>query len=168
LKDVARISGLKRLRFTTSHPKDFSDDLIQCFREIDILCHQIHLPVQAGSDSILKKMSRKYTIADYLQKIVALRSSCPGIAITTDIIVGFPGETDSDFEQTLHLLEKVRFDGSFSFKYSDRPGTKSSLLDGKVTEIIKTERLSRFQKRQDEISLEKNSAFTGKTLSVMV
>ncbi len=168
LKDVARIPGLKRLRFTTSHPKDFSDDLIQCFLEIDILCHQIHLPVQAGSDTILKKMSRKYTIADYLQKIVALRTSCPDIAITTDIIVGFPGETDRDFEQTLHLLEQVRFDGSFSFKYSDRPGTKSSLLEGKITEIIKTERLSRFQTRQDEISLEKNSAFTGKTLSVMV
>jgi tRNA-2-methylthio-N6-dimethylallyladenosine synthase len=168
LKDVARIPGLKRLRFTTSHPKDLSEDLIQCFREIDILCHQMHLPVQAGSDSILKKMSRKYTIADYLQKVDALRYSCPDIAITTDIIVGFPGETDSDFENTMHLLEQVRFDGSFSFKYSDRPGTQSSLLDGKVTEIIKAERLSRFQTRQDEISLEKNSAFTGKTLSVMV
>ena len=168
LKDAACISGLKRLRFTTSHPKDLSDDLIQCFQEIEILCHQIHLPVQTGSDSILKKMNRKYTRASYLQKIDSLRSYCPDIAITTDIIVGFPGETDEDFEQTMRLLEQVRFDGSFSFKYSDRPGTKSRLLDGKVIEKIKSERLSRFQARQDEISLEKNSALIGKTLAVMV
>ena len=152
LKDVAR-SGLKRLRFTTSHPKDLSDDLIHCFKEIEILCNQIHLPVQAGSDSVLKKMNRKYTITDYLHKVDALRSSCPDIAITTDIIVGFPGETDTDFEQTMNLLEEVRFNGSFSFKYSDRTGTKSSGFGEKVPEKTKTERLSRFQMRQDEISL---------------
>jgi tRNA-2-methylthio-N6-dimethylallyladenosine synthase len=167
LKDVAQ-SGLKRLRFTTSHPKDLSEDLIECFREIKILCHQIHLPVQAGSNSILKKMNRKYTIADYLHKVDALRSSCPDIAITTDIIVGFPGETDKDFEQTMHLLEEVRFNGSFSFKYSDRPGTQSSQFGEKVPEIIKAERLSRFQMRQDEISHDKNNAFTDTSLAVMV
>ena len=167
LKEVAR-SGLKRLRFTTSHPKDLSDDLIACFQEIEILCHQIHLPVQAGSDSILQKMNRKYTIADYLHKVNALRASCPDIAITTDIIVGFPGETDTDFEQTMRLLEEVRFNGSFSFKYSDRSGTKSSGFGEKVTEEIKAERLSRFQMRQDEISLEKNSAFTDTSMTVMV
>lgn len=167
LKDVAQ-SGLKRLRFTTSHPKDLSDDLMECFQEIEILCHHIHLPVQAGSDSILKKMNRKYTITDYLHKVDYLRSSCPDIAITTDIIVGFPGETDRDFEQTMHLLEEVRFNGSFSFKYSDRPGTKSSGFMEKVTEKIKAERLCRFQTRQDEISLEKNSAFTDTSLAVMV
>ena len=167
LKDVAQ-SGLKRLRFTTSHPKDLSDDLIQCFQEIEILCNQIHLPVQAGSDSVLKKMNRKYTVTDYLHKVDALRSSCPDIAITTDIIVGFPGETDNDFEQTMRLLEEVRFNGSFSFKYSDRSGTKSSGFGEKVTEKIKAERLSRFQARQDEISLEKNSAFTDTSMTVMV
>jgi tRNA-2-methylthio-N6-dimethylallyladenosine synthase len=168
LRDIACISGLKRLRFTTSHPKDLSDDLIRCFQEIDILCHQIHLPVQAGSDSILQRMNRKYTIAEYLQKVALLRSYCPDIAITTDIIVGFPGESDTDFEQTMSLLENVGFDGSFSFKYSDRPGTKSTELEGKVAENIKAERLSRFQSRQNAISLSKNSSFIDTSLSVMV
>jgi len=168
LEDIARISGLKRIRFTTSHPKDLSEDLMRCFRDIDILCHQIHLPVQAGSNAVLKRMNRKYTIGKYLQKIDVLRAYCPDIAITTDIIVGFPGETANDFEQTMILLEKVRYDGSFSFKYSDRPGTKSSELQEKVAESIKSQRLSRFQTRQDEISLEKNSAFIGKSLPVMV
>jgi tRNA-2-methylthio-N6-dimethylallyladenosine synthase len=168
LRDVSCISELKRIRFTTSHPKDLSDDLMRCFKDIDILCRQIHLPVQAGSDSVLLRMNRKYTIASYLQKVAALRSYCPDIAITSDIIVGFPGETDWDFEQTMNLLENVRFDGSFSFKYSDRPGTKSCELEEKVPENIKAERLSCFQARQDEISLEKNSVFTGTTLPVMI
>jgi tRNA-2-methylthio-N6-dimethylallyladenosine synthase len=168
LEDIARISGLKRIRFTTSHPKDLSDDLMQCFRDIDILCNQIHLPVQAGSDAVLKKMNRKYTVAQYLKKVDALREYCPDIAITTDIIVGFPGETDGDFEKTIDLLERVRYDGSFSFKYSDRPGTKSTELQEKIAEEVKSQRLNRFQTRQDEISLEKNSAFIGKTLPVMV
>ena len=167
LKDVAQ-TGLKRLRFTTSHPKDLSEDLIECFQDIKTLCHQIHLPVQAGSDSILKKMNRNYTIADYLHKVGALRSACPDIAITTDIIVGFPGETDTDFEQTMHLLEEVGFNGSYSFKYSDRPGTKSSGFKEKVTEQIKAERLYRFQTRQDEISLEHNSTLIETSLAVMV
>jgi tRNA-2-methylthio-N6-dimethylallyladenosine synthase len=168
LRDVASISGLKRIRFTTSHPKDLSDDLMRCFQDIAILCHQIHLPVQAGSDSVLLRMNRNYSINSYLQKVSTLRSYCPDIAITTDIIVGFPGETERDFEQTMNLLEHVRFDGSFSFKYSDRPGTQSSGLDGKVPEKIKAERLSCFQSRQDQISLEKNSAFIGTTVPVLI
>jgi tRNA-2-methylthio-N6-dimethylallyladenosine synthase len=168
LRDVACIAGLERLRFTTSHPKDLSEDLICCFRELDLLCNQIHLPVQAGSDSVLQRMNRQYSIASYLEKISALRSYSPDIAISTDIIVGFPGETDDDFEQTMNLLESVRFDSSFSFKYSDRPGTKSSEMGRKITEAIKSERLCRFQARQNEISLEKNCAFIGKTLDIMV
>ncbi|MDR3631076.1 MAG: tRNA (N6-isopentenyl adenosine(37)-C2)-methylthiotransferase MiaB [Desulfocapsaceae bacterium] len=168
LREVAEIEGLKRLRFTTSHPKDLSEDLMRCFRDIDILCHQIHLPVQAGSDLILQEMNRKYTIEKYLQKVADLRAYCPDIAITTDMIVGFPGETDQDFEQTINLLEHVRYDGSFSFKYSDRPGTKSTELPQKVDEKIKAERLCRFQTLQNMISLEKNSAFVGKSLKIMV
>jgi tRNA-2-methylthio-N6-dimethylallyladenosine synthase len=168
LRDISNLTGLERLRFTTSHPKDLSDDLIRCFQDIKILCHQIHLPVQAGSDSVLQRMNRKYSIAEYLQKVDNIRSSCPDIAITTDIIVGFPGETDWDFEQTMNLLETVRYDGSFSFKYSDRPGTKSINLEEKVAEHVKAERLSRFQSRQDEISLAKNSAFIDIPLTVMV
>jgi tRNA-2-methylthio-N6-dimethylallyladenosine synthase len=168
LEEISGITGLKRIRFTTSHPKDLSDDLMRCFRDIDILCHQIHLPVQAGSDTVLERMNRKYTIDKYLIQINRLREYCPDIAITTDIIVGFPGETDADFEKTMDLLEKVRYDGSFSFKYSDRSGTKSQELPEKIAEAIKSERLQRFQARQDQISLEKNSAFIGKMLPLMI
>ena len=168
LEDIANISGLKRIRFTTSHPKDLSDELMRCFVDISILCRQIHLPVQAGSDFVLARMNRKYTIAYYLKKVEALRNYCPDIAITTDVIVGFPGETDNDFEQTLALLEEVRYDGSFSFKYSDRPGTKSCNLDGKVPEEVKGIRLNTFQSRQNQISLQNNNALVGKTLPVMI
>ncbi len=168
LQDIAGISGLRRIRFTTSHPKDLSGELMRCFRDIDILCHQIHLPVQAGSDAVLKRMNRKYTVAEYQDKIDALRGYCAEIAITTDIIVGFPGETEDDFEQTMKLLERVRFDGSFSFKYSDRPGTKASELSEKIAEDVKSKRLGLFQKRQDEISLAKNGEFVGKKLIVMM
>jgi tRNA-2-methylthio-N6-dimethylallyladenosine synthase len=168
LHDVAQIDGLRRLRFTTSNPKDLSDELIDCFAEIDILCPQFHLPVQSGSDSILKRMNRKYSIKEYLQKVDGLRKVCPQVAITTDIIVGFPGETEEDFEGTMNLLETVQYNGSFSFKYSDRPGTKAQLLDSKVPEPVKSDRLQRFQKRQDEISLEKNRSYVGDTLMILV
>lgn len=168
LHQVAEIKGLLRLRFTTSHPKDLSDELIHCFRDIDILCPQFHLPVQSGSDAILKKMNRKYTIEGYLAKVEKLFSCRPDLALTTDIIVGFPGEKDGDFQLTMDLLEKVRYHGSFSFKYSDRPGTRSSGFTDKINEETKTARLARFQKRQDEISLEKNKAFLNSVQKVMI
>ncbi len=168
LHETANVSGVKRLRFTTSHPKDLTEELMKCFRDIDILCPQFHLPVQAGSNSVLKKMNRKYTIESYLEKVHILRSYCPEIVLTTDVIVGFPGETDADFDLTMSLLEEVRFAGSFSFKYSDRPGTSSSTFQAKVDEQIKSKRLQRFQKRQDEISLEHNKRHIGKKLPVMI
>lgn len=168
LHAVAKIEGLQRLRFTTSNPKDLTDRLISCFSEIPTLCPQFHLPVQAGSDSVLKRMNRKYTVAEYLILVDKLRQHRPDIAITTDMIVGFPGETDEDFEKTMELLETVRFHGSFSFKYSDRPGTASLKLDGKVDERVKSERLARFQKRQDEICLEQNRLYVGQIVKVMV
>jgi len=168
LQDVSRIDGLKRLRFTTSHPKDISDSLIECFATIDNLCPQIHLPVQCGSDRILKRMNRKYSIADYLKKVDCLRSARPDIAITTDMIVGFPGETDEDFQLTMDLLETVRYHGSFSFKYSDRPGTAAKRFDGKLSEEEKGARLQRFQKRQDQISQERNSEYVGRVLPILV
>jgi tRNA-2-methylthio-N6-dimethylallyladenosine synthase len=165
---VAEISGLQRLRFTTSHPKDLSDDLIRCFREIPLLCPQFHLPVQSGSDAVLRKMNRKYSIQEYLEKVEKLFLSRHDIALTTDIIVGFPGETDEDFLLTMDLLEKVRFHGSFSFKYSDRPGTISSSFPDKIPEEIKSQRLATFQVRQDDISLERNREYLGTTQQVMV
>ena len=168
LHRVAEIGGLQRLRFTTSHPKDLSDELIGCFRDIAILCPQFHLPVQSGSDAVLKRMNRHYTVANYLEKVDALFSCRPDLALTTDIIVGFPGETVDDFALTMDLLERVRFHGSFSFKYSDRPGVRSCDFDGKISEEVKSERLAVFQRRQDEISLERNSAYVGSRQEIMI
>ena len=168
LRQVASIPGLRQLRFTTSNPKDLSDDLMRCFAEVDILCRQFHLPVQSGSNRILSLMNRKYSRELYLEKVASLRSYCPEIAITTDMIVGFPGETDEDFEDTMSLLEEVRYHGSYSFKYSDRPGTRSAEFEEKVDESLKAERLLRFQTRQDEICLEHNRNYVGKELSMMV
>ncbi|MCP4338945.1 MAG: tRNA (N6-isopentenyl adenosine(37)-C2)-methylthiotransferase MiaB [Desulfobulbaceae bacterium] len=168
LRDVSAITGLKRLRFTTSNPKDLTDELMRCFRDIKNLCPQFHLPVQAGSDETLKRMNRKYTIAQYTEQVNKLREYCPGIALTTDVIVGFPGETDADFEGTMALLESVKFHGSYSFKYSDRPGTRASQFAEKIDEEVKSERLARFQKRQDEISLERNREYIGKVKKVMI
>ncbi len=168
LRQVAALSGLRRLRFTTSNPKDLTDALMRCFAEIPALCPHFHLPVQSGSDRILAAMNRKYTIADYLERVAVLRRYRPDLALGTDIIVGFPGETDADFAQTMELLETVRFHASFSFKYSDRPGTRSADLRDKVSERVKSERLSHFQKRQDEICLERNIEYIDKILEVMI
>jgi len=168
LRKVAAVSGLQRLRFTTSNPKDLSDELMRCFADLENLCPHFHLPVQSGSDRILKLMNRKYTISEYLQKVETLKSYSPDIAIATDMIIGFPGETDEDFEQTMELLETVRFHGSFSFKYSDRPNTRSASFENKVPEAVKSERLHVFQRRQDEISLERNNEYIGKEIEVMV
>ena len=168
LTEVSAIDGLERLRFTTSHPKDLSDRLIDCFARLPNLCPQIHLPVQSGSDRILKRMNRKYTIDDYLERVDRLKSIRPDIAITTDMIVGFPGETEEDFQQTMNLLETVRYHGSFSFKYSDRPETRAADLDGKLSEQEKGRRLQLFQKRQDEISLERNREYLDRTLPILI
>lgn len=168
LQMVAGIPGVKRLRFTSSNPQDLSTDLMQCFAELDNLCPHFHLPVQSGSNAVLKRMQRKYTRELYLEKVDILRSFCPEIAISTDMIIGFPGESEQDFELTMDLLETIRFHGSFSFKYSDRPNTRSADFTDKVDDHVKGERLQRFQKRQDQISLQRNRDFIGQTVEVMV
>lgn len=168
LRRVSAIDGLERLRFTTSNPKDLTDELMSCFKDVKNLCPQFHLPVQAGSDAVLKAMNRKYRIDQYLAQVNKLREYCPSIALSTDIIVGFPGETDEDFEKTMELLETVRYHGSFSFKYSDRPGTRASDFDNKIDEAVKTERLARFQARQDEISLERNEEYVGQVKTILI
>jgi len=168
LRAVAAVAGIQRLRFTTSHPKDLSEALMRCFAEIDTLCPHLHLPVQSGSNRLLKLMNRKYTVEDYLDKIARLRGIRPDIAITTDLIVGFPGETDEDFQAVMALLEEVRYHGAFSFKYSDRPPARAIAFADKVAEEIKNDRLARLQKRQEEITLEWNRAYVGRTLAVMV
>lgn len=168
LKEVSEIPGVARLRFTTSNPKDLTDQLMKSFQDIRNLCPQFHLPVQSGSDRILKKMNRKYTVNEYLEKVDKLREYCSELALTTDIIVGFPGESDQDFQETMDLLETVRFHGSFSFKYSDRSGTRASEFSDKIDEKVKAERLSAFQKRQDEISLERNQEYVGTVKQIMI
>ncbi len=168
LHRVAAIPGLQRLRFTTSNPKDLSSDLMQCFAEIESLCPQFHLPVQSGSNRILKAMNRKYTVEQYLEKVKTLLHFRPDIALATDMIIGFPGEREEDFQATMELLEKVRFHGSFSFKYSDRPNTRSAGFEDKVEEDVKSRRLKAFQDLQDQVSLERNEAYLGLEQEVMV
>jgi tRNA-2-methylthio-N6-dimethylallyladenosine synthase len=168
LHRVAAVSGIERIRFTTSHPKDLSRKQMQTFQEIDKLCPHFHLPVQSGSNRVLKRMNRKYTVEAYIDQVNALRSFRHDIALSTDIIVGFPGETDEDFNATMDLLETVRFHSAFSFKYSDRPNAKSASFTNKVSEPEKTDRLKLLQARQDVITLERNREYVGRRLSVMV
>ncbi len=168
LTQIEAIEGLHRIRFTTSHPADLGDDLIGAFASNTKLCRHIHLPVQSGSDRILKRMHRKYTSAAYLQKIEKLRSACPTIAITSDIIVGFPGETDEDFQKTCNLLEKVEYDALFAFKYSDRPNAPSRRFDEKVPETEKQARLATILGLQEGCTFRKNRALVGSELSVLV
>ncbi len=168
LREITQVKGLQRVRFTTSHPKDLSEDLTQCFGQLEKLCPHIHLPVQAGSDRILKLMNRRYTREKYLECIQSLRRVRPEIAITTDIIVGFPGENDEDFNMTLDLLRKIEFDNLFSFKYSDRKGTLAEKMQHKVDEEIKSERLYALQKLQKSITLKKNRGLTGTEMDILV
>ena len=168
LREVASVPGLWRLRFTTSHPKDLDEDLMRCFAEVPELCEHLHLPVQAGSNRVLKRMHRRYTREEYLSRVKKLREISPEIALTTDIIVGFPGETEEDFEQTLTLLEEVRFDEIFSFKYSDRPLARSTAFEDKVPEEEKARRLARVHALQDRITREINESYLGKVVEVLV
>ncbi|MBW2136104.1 MAG: tRNA (N6-isopentenyl adenosine(37)-C2)-methylthiotransferase MiaB [Deltaproteobacteria bacterium] len=168
LRELEEVDGLRRIRFTTSHPKDLSDDLIRCFRELRKLCPHIHLPVQSGSNRVLKLMNRGYTREKYAELIQRLRDARPDIAVTSDIIVGFPGESDEDFHLTLDLIRKIQFDSIYSFKYSDRKGTPAASLGHKVSEEIKAKRLSTLQALQKSITLSKNKLLEGKEVEVLV
>jgi tRNA-2-methylthio-N6-dimethylallyladenosine synthase len=168
LRAIGEIEGIERIRFTTSHPRDLADDIIACFRDVKALCESIHLPVQSGSDVVLARMNRMYTSADYLDRVRKLREACPDIAISSDIIVGFPGETEQDYQKTLDLMEKVRFDNLFSFQYSEREGTAAVGLDGKVNPDEKRKRLIGLQALQDRHTQEKNDTMVGKTMEVLV
>lgn len=168
LRQINDVEGLKRLRFTTSHPKDFTADVIQAFAELPKLCHHIHLPVQSGSTAVLKNMNRKYTREDYLEKVHALRDVCPDMAITTDIIVGFPGETEEDFMQTLALLEEVRYDGLFAFMYSDRKLAPAATYPEKVAHAEKSARLQRLLELQEKLTRGKNESLVGTVQEVLV
>lgn len=168
LRAVAEIDPIERIRFVTSHPKDISEGLVSLFADEKKICRHVHLPVQSGSDAVLAMMGRGYTRDEYIGKVGRLRALCPQVSITTDIIVGFPGETDQDFEATMDLVRTIRFDNLFSFAYSPRPGTKASALEGRVDEAVSSARLTRLQEVQRDITLEKNSALIGSVTSVMI
>ena len=162
------IEGLERIRFMTSHPKDLSDKLIQAFVDCEKLCNYIHLPVQAGSDSVLKRMNRKYTREKYLEVVERLRKAVPDIAISTDIIVGFPGETEEDFEQTLSLVRSVKYDSAFTFLYSVRQGTPAAEYEDQIPEEVKHQRFDRLVDAVNADSAEKNAAYKGRIERVLV
>lgn len=169
LSRVNGIEGLARIRFTTSHPQDLSPELIEAFATLDKLCEHLHLPVQSGSDSVLRRMRRGYGRADYLARIDQLRKRCPKVALSTDIIVGFPGETDDEFADTLEMLAQVKYDEIYSFMYSPRPQTVSAkIYDDDVGDEIKKDRLKKVQSLQKEISLKKNRRMIGNLEEILV
>ena len=168
IREIAEIDGIERIRFMTSHPKDISDDLISLFRTCPKLCKNIHLPVQAGSDVVLKRMNRHYTRDMYLEEIRKLREAAPDITISTDIIVGFPGETEEDFQKTLDLVNEVRYDSAFTFLYSKRRGTPAEKYDDQIADEVMHERFDRLVDAIDTISAEKNKAYEGRVERVLV
>lgn len=168
LEEVAKIEKIKRIRFMTSHPKDFNDRLIQVIRDNPKVAPQLHLPVQSGSNDVLFKMNRKYTREQYLEKIRRVRAAVPDIAITTDIIVGFPTETNEDFEDTLSLIREVRYDSIYSFIYSKRDGTPAAKMDFVLSEQEIHSNFNRLLEVQNEISAEINKSYIGKTVTVLV
>jgi tRNA-2-methylthio-N6-dimethylallyladenosine synthase len=163
-----KIDGLERIRFMTSHPKDLSDELIQAYVDCSKLCPHIHLPIQSGSTAILNRMNRKYTKEGYLALVEKLRNAVPDIAITTDIIVGFPGEKEEDFEETLDLVQKVQFDSAFTFLYSIRKGTPAEKYEEQIHEDVKHQRFNRLVEAVNRISVEKNQAYVGSVEEVLV
>ena len=168
LRQVNSVDGVERIRFMTSHPKDLSDKLIDTIAECPKICKQLHLPFQAGSDRVLKEMNRRYTKADYLEKIRKVKGRIPDIALTTDVIVGFPTETNEDFEDTLNVLRQVEFDQIFSFIYSRREGTPAAKLDFVLSEDEIHKNFNKLLEVQNEISRRKNEAYVGRIERVLV
>ena len=167
MREICKIEGDFRLRFMTSHPKDASDELIAVMAEEEKVVPHFHLPVQSGSDKILRAMNRRYTAEKYMGIIEKLKNAVPDVSITSDIIVGFPGETEEDFLATLKMLENVKYDMVFSFIYSPRVGTPAAQMDDQIPHKVASERLSRLMQLQDSISLERNRRFVGKTVRVL-
>ena len=168
LEQIEQIEGLERIRFMTSHPKDLSDELIEVLAKSKKICNHFHLPLQSGSSNILQKMNRRYTKEDYLLLVDKIRAKVPNMAITTDIIVGFPGETEADFLETMDVVEKVRFDSAFTFIYSKRTGTPAAAMENQVPEDVVKDRFDRLLARVQEISQEKAASLTGEVVSVLV
>ena len=168
IAEACKIDGIERLRFMTSHPKDISDELIEVMAREEKVCKQLHLPIQCGSDRVLKKMNRKYTRAQYLEIIKKVRDKIPNIVLSTDIIVGFPGETNEDFEETMSVLREVEYDLVFSFIYSKRKGTPAAEMEDCLTDEEKHRNFDRMLELQNEISKRKNDKYEGKVEKVLV
>lgn len=168
LEEISALPGLSRLRFTTSHPKDVSPDLIRAFGSLETLCPALHLPLQSGSDRILRAMGRKYTSGRYMDIVNQLRQVRPDITLTTDLIVGFPGETEVDFQQTLAIMDSIGYDSSFSFRYSDRPGVRAASMEPKVSPEVSIRRLNTLQKLQEDWTRRKLEARVGTRDSVLI
>ncbi|MFD8592834.1 tRNA (N6-isopentenyl adenosine(37)-C2)-methylthiotransferase MiaB [Streptomyces sp. NPDC059637] len=168
LRACGRIEGLERVRFTSPHPRDFTDDVIAAMAETPNVMHQLHMPLQSGSDTVLRAMRRSYRQDRYLGIIEKVRAAMPDAAISTDIIVGFPGETEEDFEQTLHVVREARFAQAFTFQYSKRPGTPAAVMEDQVPKEVVQARYERLVALQEEISWEENKKQLGRTLEVLV
>jgi tRNA-2-methylthio-N6-dimethylallyladenosine synthase len=169
LKKLDRVGGIKRIRFITSHPKDLSKELVDAMADLSKVCEHIHLPLQSGSNNMLRLMKRGYTYDDYIRKVSNLREKVPGISITSDIIAGFPGETEKDHLLTIKAIKEIEFDGIFAFKFSSRPGTKAAeMKNNHLSEEIKSERLKEILKIQDEITIRKNKLFEGTIQEILL
>ncbi|MFY0614801.1 MAG: MiaB/RimO family radical SAM methylthiotransferase, partial [Hyphomicrobiaceae bacterium] len=167
LDELAQIEGLDRLRYTTSHPNDMSDDLVAAHRDNAKLMPYLHLPFQAGADRILAGMNRKHTAADYREVIARIRDARPDLALSTDIIVGFPGETEEEFSETLRMVEDIGFAQAYSFKYSPRPGTPASMLEDQISEVVQSERLQRLQALLESQQSSFNASCVGRVMPVL-
>ena len=168
LYGIADIPGLQRLRFTTSHPNDFTRETIRAYRDLDVLVNHLHLPIQSGNNEILKTMRRDHTVEEYLELIDELKSEVPDVSLTTDIIVGFPGETDSQFQDTLKVMERVGYSSSFMFSYSPRPGTPANEMQDSVPEDVKKQRLQEIIQLQNRLTEEQGKLYQGKTVEVLI
>jgi len=168
LREVGSVDGIRRVRFTSPHPHDFTDDVVDAIAETDAVCEHIHFPLQSGSDRVLAAMRRSYRSERYLGWLDRIRNRVPDIAVTTDIIVGFPGETEQDFARTLEVTERARFDAAFTFQYSPRPGTVAGSMDGQVPKEVVQERFDRLVALQERISLELNAETVGRRVEVLV
>ncbi len=168
LRKIHTIEKIRRIRFVTSHPRDFSEKLINTMKDLPKVCRHLHLPVQSGSDRVLKAMNRGYTYNEYKKKIDLLKESIPDAAITSDIIAGFPGETEEDFERTMTALSEIEYDGIYAFKYSKRPGTKALDMPDHIDEEIISRRLSDILKLQESVTFRKNKALEGESLEILV
>ncbi len=168
LRAVNQVDGIRRVRFISPHPHDFTDDVVAAMAECEAVCEHIHFPLQSGSDRVLRLMRRSYRSARYLDWLERIRTAIPGVSVTTDIIVGFPGESEDDFAQTLRVTELARFDAAFTFQYSPRPGTAAASHPDQVPKPVVQQRFERLLALQERISLERNAEYVGRTLEVLV